>query len=86
MGRYKSEYPDSYKEGTVNRSFSISKIAHDLLDQNEIGNQSGFVNDLIIDALHEKDFFKRKLLSAMNANAEELRKRYGVTVNLEVKQ
>lgn len=86
MGRYKSEYPDSYREGTVNRSFSISKVAHDLLDSNEIGNQSGFVNDLIIDALQEKDFFKRKLVASLNANAEELRKRYGVNVNLEVRQ
>lgn len=86
MGRYKSEYPDSYREGTVNRSFSISKIAHDLLDQNDIGNQSGFVNDLVIDALQEKDFFKRKLVAQINANAEELRKRYGMDISLEVKK
>lgn len=84
MGRYKSEYPDSYREGTVNRSFSISKIAHDLLDQNDIGNQSGFVNDLIIDALNEKDFFKRKMMAQVNANVEELRNKYGMKINLEV--
>lgn len=86
MGRYKSEYPDSYREGTVNRSFSISKVAHDLLDLNDIGNQSGFVNDLIIDALNEKDFFKKKLLAQMSNSAEELRKKYNLDVTIEVKK
>lgn len=86
MGRYKSEYPDSYREGTVNKTFSISKVAFDLIDQNEISNASGFVNDLIIEALQEKDFFKRRLVAQLNTTAEDLRKKYGLNVELQVKQ
>lgn len=84
MGRYKSEYPESYREGTVNRTFSISKTAFDLIDQNEISNASGFVNDLIIEALQEKDFFKRRMVAQLNNTAEDLRKKYGLNVELKV--
>lgn len=63
--KYKSEYRHAYTEGTVNKTFSISKVAFDLLNDN-IDNQSPFVNDLIIDALQEKDFFKRRLIKQAN--------------------
>lgn len=84
--RYKSEYRQSYDEGTVNKSFSISKIAFDMLQEN-IENQSAFINDLIIDALQEKDFFKRKLLKQVTGIQEDLKK-YNVLmeVNMKVKE
>jgi len=81
--RYKSEYRHSYEEGTVNKSFSISKIAFDMLQEN-IENQSAFINDLIIDALQEKDFFKRKLLKQVTGIQEDLKK-YNVLMEVQMK-
>ena len=85
MARYRSEYPESYNEGSVNRTFSISKAAYDLLVE-EIENHSAFVNDLIIEALQQKDFFKKRAMRQFNSIREELDKKHGLKFELrEVK-
>jgi hypothetical protein len=81
--RYRSEYPRCYEEGTVNKTFSISKPAFDLLNNN-IENQSAFVNDLILDALQEKDFFKKRLMAQITNAQKELKEKYQVDVELKV--
>ena len=85
MGRYRSEYPESYTEGSINRTFSLSKAAFDLLNEN-IDNASPFINDLILEALQEKDFFKKRLMGQMSKIREELRQKYGVDTEVEIKR
>ena len=75
--RYKSEYPDSYREGIRNKSFTISAVAEELLNENEIENASAMINDLIIEALSEKDLFKKRILSGINRAIKEMKDRYG---------
>ena len=82
--RYRSEYPHAYEEGVINKSVTLSRVAYDLLSSNEIDNQSAFINDLIIDALQEKDYFKKKLLSQINADRQRLEKSFGVTSEFKV--
>jgi hypothetical protein len=71
--RYKSEYPQSYTEGIVNKTFSLSKDALDLLNEN-IENQSAFINDLIIEALQDKAWYKRRLAKQITQMQEEAKK------------
>jgi len=82
--RYKTAYKESYTDGIVNKSFTITKVALDMLEENEIDNVSAFVNDLIIDALQEKDFFKKKLISQITNCRDELDKKYGFKTLLQV--
>lgn len=84
--RYRSEYPQAYQDGVITKSVTLSRTASDLLNENEIDNQSAFINDLIIDALQEKDFFKKKMLAAINTERERLEKTYGIRTNFEVLQ
>jgi len=81
---YRTEYPEAYAEGIVNKSISLSKAAYDLLQQ--MDNHSAFINDLIIDALQERDFFKKRLIRQMNAIQKELVEKYGVQLDLEAKE
>lgn len=82
--RWKSEYKDSYDDGIVNKSITISRMAADLLDENEIENASGFINDLIIEALNEKDLFKKRLILNITKSRTELKKTYGIETNFEI--
>ena len=81
--RYKSEYPDSYKEGIRNKSFSISSVASELLDVNDVDNESAFVNDLIINALQEKEFFKKKLMAQITTARKELKDKFGIDIEVK---
>jgi hypothetical protein len=81
--RWKSEYKDSYDDGIVNKSITISRLAADLLIDNEIENASGFINDLIIEALNEKDLFKKRLIGNISKARIELKKTYGVETSFE---
>ena len=84
--RYKSEFPQSYEDGVVNMSVTLSRAAKDMLTANEIDNASAFLNDLVIEALQEKDYFKKRLMASINASREALRKQYGVETELKVTQ
>lgn len=84
--KYKTQYPHAYDEGVINKSVTLSRVAKDLLVENEIDNESAFINDLIIDALQEKDFFKRKLLAQLNQAREQLDKQYNVRFTMEAEK
>jgi hypothetical protein len=71
---YKSEYPNSYEDGIVNKSITISRVAQDLLNENTIENVSSFLNDLIIDALQEKGFYERRHIKMLNKIKEDMKK------------
>lgn len=73
---YESDYPESYCEGVVTKSITISRVAADLLDENEVPNTSGFINDLIIDALQEKEYFKKRLVGRITKIRDELARKY----------
>jgi len=82
--RYRTEYPHAYQDGVVTKSITLSRSALDLMNENEIDNQSAFINDLIIDALQDKDFFKKKLLAAINTERDRLEKTYGIITTFDV--
>lgn len=84
--KYKTEYPQAYAEGVINKSVTLSRVAVDLLELNEIDNSSAFINDLLIDALQEKDFFKKKLISQITNARETLKQKYGIETNFEVEK
>jgi len=84
MARYESEYPESYKEGVVTKSCTLSRVAKDLLDENEITNQSAFINDLIIEALQDKHFFRNRIIAQISKNRLELEQKYQILTNFEV--
>ncbi len=75
--KYETLYPSAYDEGVRNKSITLSGIAVELLRDNEIENESAFINDLIIEALQEKDFFKKRLLGSINTMANDYYKKYG---------
>lgn len=78
--RYRTEFPEAYREGSVNKTFSISKAAYDLLQEN-IENASPFVNDLIVEALQEKEYYKRRLMKQITTIQAEA-KEYGLKVEV----
>lgn len=76
--QYKTEYPEAYADGVINKSVTLSRTSIDLMNENEISNQSAFINDLIMDALQEKDFFKKRLMQQITSARDTLEKKYGV--------
>lgn len=74
--KYRSEFPDSYKEGIRNKSFTISAVAEELLQESEIDNASALINDLIIEALQEKDMFKKRVMGGINRALKEMKEKY----------
>ena len=76
--RYKTEFPACYDEGARNVSVRLSEVAYTLLNENEIDNHSAFINDLVISALQEKDYFKRRMFKNLKKQVEEMKDKYGV--------
>lgn len=81
MNRYKSEYEHTYNEGVVNKSVTISVVAWDLVTENEVEPFSRFINDLIIEALQDGNFWKKRELAVINKAKENLEKR-GVKIRI----
>jgi len=79
-----SEYDASYAEGVVNKSITISTIANELLYENQIQNISKFINALVLDALQDREFFKKKLISKITKARNELEKEFNTKTNFEV--
>lgn len=79
---YMDEYDWSYEDGVVNKSITISITAQQLLDSNEIKNVSKFINALIVDALQDGDFFKKKHLRAINIHIAKLNQLTGKTMRI----
>jgi hypothetical protein len=82
--KYRTEYPRSYDEGIVNKSITLSKMAFDLIRENEISNESAFINDLIIDALNEKDLFKKRIVKQISTLRQELQQKHNVGSTFEL--
>lgn len=74
---YKSIYPHLYDEGVINMSVTVTRVAKDLLEDNDIGNYSAFINDLIVEALQEKEVFKKRIMKQINAQLRRLKEEYG---------
>jgi hypothetical protein len=73
------------RQGTINKSFSLTREAFDLLEQSGVPNQSKFISDLIQDALHDRSYMRRKLISEMSKIQEVLETDCGVSVEFMVK-
>lgn len=77
MAYKRTEYPRSYDEGGIVKSIRISAISARLMRENDIDNESAFINDLIFEALSEKDFWKKKKYERLYDGLEEYNKLYG---------
>jgi len=71
------EYEYSYADGIVNKSITLSIMAQRLLDDNEIKNTSKFINSLVIEALEDKEYFKKQHLRIINKQISQLDKLTG---------
>jgi len=80
--KYKTQYPTCYDEGARNVSVRISEVAYVLLAENDIDNTSAFVNDLIIDALQEKDYFKRRMMASIQKQVADMKNKYGMKLRV----
>lgn len=76
---------EMYGEGTKQLSVTISMSAWELIVENEISNVSRFVNEVIVEALQDKSFWKRKEMKSINAAKERLMK-LGLDVELSVRE
>lgn len=65
---------------------TMSHEAWELIQKNEIHNASAFMNDLVIEALRQGDFFKKIEIAKLNAAQRELKEKHGVEVALEIKE
>lgn len=89
--RYKTQFPESYIDGTVSFSVTIGKETFLLLNEKQISNKSAFINDLLIGALRTSAYWTKKALADFEAAKEELAKEgflVAATINkmTEVKQ
>lgn len=83
MGKYyKRMFPESYAEGRVHLSFTISREADDLIREKEISNASAFVNDLIVGALRGTEYLTKRALANFESAKEEMLKA-GFKVNVQ---
>lgn len=77
--RYKTRYPDSYLDGRVNATFTISSVSWKWLQ--DVDNMSAVVNDLILDQIESKVTPESKALVAeINKLAKQLK---GFSVHIE---
>jgi len=69
----------------INKTISITQDNIELIVENEIDNLSEFVNELILDALQEKQHMKRLLVKRLT-NLQIEFERHGFVLDVDIKE
>lgn len=81
--RYKTRFPQSYRDGAANITVRISAEALKLLSS-RIKNQSAFINDLILYELRDGTYEKKQRMALLNEAVAKVRES-GIEVELNLK-
>lgn len=80
--RYKAKFKESYRYGRQIMSCSVSRQAWELICKAEISNVSAFVNDLILEALADNAYFKKREIGEIQATIMDYNMKYNESFNL----